>query len=403
MAAPFLSRLLLAAACVAAPLAAGCASGPEPLVLSEEERRSAPTLRIGDPAPPLVISEWLQGEPLGELGGGRAVLVDFWASWCAPCVASFERTSRLADRHPGSLQVVMITSLDMENSLGAIRRTMGEEAQHLRAVVAVDDGYRTADAYRRASRESALPRSFLIDQQGRIAWIGHPAFAEGPVEAVINGTWDLAAARQADGELRQYRQHADQLRQAIDDARARGDDDAMLAAMRERAALDHEKLDVDLPYAPVRLYANALQAAGRCDDGIAVARETAISGRFDSDPDALVWLSGELVGADRALAITLLDRGLGQLTADEEALTRPGDDPWVNYMLATTIRRRGETYERAARICDSLARHADAVHWQRYAVARSDAWWDKEHLARRTGMLRVYEERAEAEVVGFAD
>ncbi|WP_217914327.1 thioredoxin family protein [Miltoncostaea marina] len=40
------------------------------------------------------------------LAGGRPVLVDFWAPWCAPCVKLEPAVRELAERHAGRLDVV---------------------------------------------------------------------------------------------------------------------------------------------------------------------------------------------------------------------------------------------------------------------------------------------------------
>jgi len=41
---------------------------------------------------------------------------------------------------------------------------------------------------------NSIPSAFIINGDGKVAWIGHPAQMDEPLEQVVNGTWDLAAA-----------------------------------------------------------------------------------------------------------------------------------------------------------------------------------------------------------------
>jgi len=56
-------------------------------------------LKRGDPAPPLGFEFVVQGPQLADLNWqnlrGKVVILDFWGTWCAPCVADIPHLNEL--------------------------------------------------------------------------------------------------------------------------------------------------------------------------------------------------------------------------------------------------------------------------------------------------------------------
>lgn len=68
---------------------------------------------VGSPAPPLAF-EWASVEGLRSLSDlkGKVVVLDFWATWCGPCVASIPNVRELAAHYAGfPVAVVGVTSV----------------------------------------------------------------------------------------------------------------------------------------------------------------------------------------------------------------------------------------------------------------------------------------------------
>jgi thiol-disulfide isomerase/thioredoxin len=196
-----LCGLSLSVLLLSLPVSAQPPSGPG--------EKTLPALSIGDPAPPIHIHKWVKGTPVKELAKGKVFVIDFWATWCIPCVTSMPQTTKLQKRFQDKgLVVIGVTSTDsFGNTEDAIRKLVERKGAGIGFAVGIDEpgagpkAYqgvfrgRTIQAYLRGTAEPSLPAAFVIDRQGRLAFIGHPLEIDDAVEKCLEGTWDLRAAR----------------------------------------------------------------------------------------------------------------------------------------------------------------------------------------------------------------
>jgi cytochrome c biogenesis protein CcmG/thiol:disulfide interchange protein DsbE len=92
-------------------------------------RPTGPMLvRIGDTAPAFVLAD-LDGNPVSlEALRGRPVIVNFWASWCGPCVDEFPLLRSAAAAHErDGLAIVGIVFRDRSEAARAFMARMGAE------------------------------------------------------------------------------------------------------------------------------------------------------------------------------------------------------------------------------------------------------------------------------------
>ncbi|MEW8189836.1 MAG: TlpA disulfide reductase family protein [Candidatus Thiodiazotropha endolucinida] len=91
---------------------------------------------------------------------GKVVLLDFWASWCAPCRASFPWMNKMQSRYRSQGLEVIAINLDKNRALADdfLAKTPAK------FTVAFDPTGEVASQY----DLKGMPASFLIDGQGRI-------------------------------------------------------------------------------------------------------------------------------------------------------------------------------------------------------------------------------------------
>lgn len=111
--------------------------------------------------PPIVVEEWLTDAPDAR---DKVVIVDFWATWCAPCVAAIPHMNSLQDAFPEEVLVIGITNEPQDK----VRAWL--PGHGIRYTVGVDTRGRMIQVVQNRS----IPHAIVYSPDGVIRWQGHP-------------------------------------------------------------------------------------------------------------------------------------------------------------------------------------------------------------------------------------
>lgn len=98
---------------------------------------------------------------------GKIVLLDFWATWCPPCIDELPNVKRIYDKNKDKDFYVLGISLDSELSQLEV---FVEKAQieWPQIFELGEDGYNISEAY----GVEYIPTTFLLDRNGAIRHVG---------------------------------------------------------------------------------------------------------------------------------------------------------------------------------------------------------------------------------------
>ena len=150
--------------------------------------------RAATPAPELKAQD-LTGAPKSLADyRGKVVLLNFWASWCPPCLREMPSMERLKQKMAGRpLEIVALDSAETPEEVNAFVARM-----KLSFPILLDpDGVNT-----RRWKVFALPTSFLLDAEGRVRYVltGPTDWDEGEAIQVIEPLLEALSQQQKSGE-----------------------------------------------------------------------------------------------------------------------------------------------------------------------------------------------------------
>ena len=183
------------------PLSAMCSL----LLISQSNFSTAETLTIGSPAPALNVEHWVHdGEgrfpKVENFEPGKVYIVEFWATWCGPCIASMPHIVEIQEKYADKgVQFVSVSDEQLEivekflakkipnvNEDGS--STYGELTKSY--CLTADPDRSVHKDYMTAAERHGIPCCFIVGKEAKIEWIGHPMRLDDPLNQVVEGTWD---------------------------------------------------------------------------------------------------------------------------------------------------------------------------------------------------------------------
>lgn len=121
--------------------------------------QDTPHKLVGHPAPAFALKDFQHKTIQLSQFRGKVVLLNFWASWCAPCQAEMPTFAQWQSRYHGKLQVIGVNMDDEMPKAEAVARKL--KVNYPLVVGTAHLGETYGGIY-------GLPVTFVIDTHGRI-------------------------------------------------------------------------------------------------------------------------------------------------------------------------------------------------------------------------------------------
>lgn len=286
---------------------------------------SKKSLSIGSAAPPIDIAHWFhQKEPVAAFEAGKVFVVEFWATWCGPCVASMPHLRDLQEKHGNDICVISVSDEPPETIEQFLDREHGETT--FREVtskywLATDPDGSVKRDYMTAADQRGIPTAFIVGKTGEIEWIGHPMQIDDALACILAGEWDRDAYAK---QMEEKEEVSRQLRLVYEKVRQNKPADAlpMLERLVAQAPSPEARAMYEAAQRRVRMEIERLaQAPGGQNGGRVTHVEIQ---QLEVGDQVTVRLTGRTNGALWGDSIYTLDSDLAT-AAVHAGLLRPGE------------------------------------------------------------------------------
>ncbi|MFM7051491.1 MAG: TlpA family protein disulfide reductase [Planctomycetota bacterium] len=131
---------------------------------------AADSLKVGSDAPDINALDWVQGGVTGFSDDRKTYVVEFWATWCGPCMRSIPHLNELHTKYRAKgLEIIGIS----DEPLSTVRPFVNKKGAAMSYAVACDRDKATNEKWMKAAGQNGIPCAFIV-RGGKIRWIGNP-------------------------------------------------------------------------------------------------------------------------------------------------------------------------------------------------------------------------------------
>lgn len=257
-------------------------------------------LKVGDAAPSLASAKWVRGEPVKQFEGDKVYIVEFWATWCGPCIQAIPHLNEYHQKFKERGLVVIGHNLDEDEA--TIKPFLSQMGGKMSYAVTCDDGSkRMPKLWLEAAGQNGIPCGFVIDKAGKIAYIGHPMSLD---EALLTKLLNAPSTKPASAADKKPTVVAPPKPSAAAVALAEKITVALstgkLDEAEEMVATLHEQIPDSLRYMGGMFDIKLLIARG--DEENAIQLATMIAEDFSDQPAVVNQVAAELIAAKKPAA-----------------------------------------------------------------------------------------------------
>ena len=131
----------------------------------------------GMPAPAFTADASIKGTEVKALASGKVHVVEFWATWCGPCIGSMPHLTQLQKSNP-DVMVIGVAGFERGNDVAAkekkVRDFIAAKPERADYTIVFDGDGTMAREWMQAARRNSIHSAFVVGMDGKIAYIGSP-------------------------------------------------------------------------------------------------------------------------------------------------------------------------------------------------------------------------------------
>jgi peroxiredoxin len=163
-----------------APLEPASQIQPQESVASGARPAVDPGL-LGSPLPPFTLKDLESKEQHSGQWKGKVLLINFWATWCPPCLEEMPGFIELQETYASRGFQVLGIAIDELQAVKSFRDTLG-----VNYPILIGDSDAIALSSNLGNHFGALPYSLLVDRDGRIRYIRPGALPKAALDAELS-------------------------------------------------------------------------------------------------------------------------------------------------------------------------------------------------------------------------